>query len=90
MAAVAAMGHEDQLYRQVNGASNLGITPEEVHEASINVIVYGGISAWDQAMGVTNERFAVRGLLSSEGRRALSSNRPWTKATARRRLSGDV
>jgi 4-carboxymuconolactone decarboxylase len=67
MAAVAAMGHEDQLYRQVDSALNLGITPEEVHEASINVSVYGGISAWDQAMGVANERFTVRGPLSSEG-----------------------
>jgi 4-carboxymuconolactone decarboxylase len=67
IAAVAAMGHEDQLYRQVNSALNLGITPEEVHEALIHVSVYGGISAWEQAVGVASEVFVARGILSSGG-----------------------
>jgi 4-carboxymuconolactone decarboxylase len=63
IAAVAAMGHEDQLYRQINSALNLGITPEEVHEALIQVSCYGGVSAWEQAVGVADEVFVVRGIL---------------------------
>jgi 4-carboxymuconolactone decarboxylase len=62
--AVAAMGHEDQLYRQINSALNIGITPEEVHEALIQVSVYGGISAWEQAVAVANDLFVARGILS--------------------------
>jgi 4-carboxymuconolactone decarboxylase len=64
MAAVAAMGHEDQLYRQINTALNIGITPDEVHVALLQVSVYGGISAWEQAVGVANELFVVRGILA--------------------------
>lgn len=64
MAAVAALGHLDQLYRQVNTALNLGITPEEVHEALIQVSVYGGISAWEQAVGVVSEVLVARGVLA--------------------------
>ena len=64
MVAVAAMGHEDQLYRQINSALNIGITPEEVHEALIQVSVYGGISAWEQAVAVANDLFVARGILS--------------------------
>ncbi|MDT3445783.1 MULTISPECIES: carboxymuconolactone decarboxylase family protein [unclassified Pseudofrankia] len=64
IAAVAAMGHEDQLYRQINSALNVGMTPEEVHEALIQVSVYGGISAWEQGVGVANEVFVARGILS--------------------------
>jgi 4-carboxymuconolactone decarboxylase len=64
IASVAAMSHEDQLYRQINSALNIGITPEEVHEALIHVSVYGGISAWEQGIGVANELFVARGILS--------------------------
>ncbi|HZS15276.1 MAG TPA: carboxymuconolactone decarboxylase family protein [Candidatus Dormibacteraeota bacterium] len=63
IAAVAAMGHEDQLYRQINSALNIGITPDEVHVALLQVSVYGGISAWEQGAGVANELFVVRGVL---------------------------
>jgi 4-carboxymuconolactone decarboxylase len=61
--AVAAMGHEDQLYHQINSALNIGITPEEVHEALIQVSCYGGISAWEQGVGVASEVFVARGIL---------------------------
>jgi 4-carboxymuconolactone decarboxylase len=63
IAAVAGMGHDDQLYHQINSALNVGITPEEVHEALIQVSVYGGISAWEQAVTVADELFVVRGIL---------------------------
>ncbi len=65
IAAVAAMGHEDQLYRQINSALNIGVTPDEVHEALIQVSCYGGVSAWEQAVGVADEVFVVRGILAS-------------------------
>jgi 4-carboxymuconolactone decarboxylase len=58
------MSHEDQLYRQINSALNVGITPAEVHEALIQVSVYGGISAWEQAVGVAHEVFVARDILS--------------------------
>lgn len=63
VAVVAAMGHEDQLYRQINSALNIGITPEEIHEALLQVSVYGGISAWEQGVGVADEVFVSRGVL---------------------------
>src|SRR5262245_61570678 len=63
IAVVAAMGHEDELYRQINSGLNLGITPEQIHEALIQVSVYGGISAWQQAVAVADEVFVVRGIL---------------------------
>jgi 4-carboxymuconolactone decarboxylase len=65
IAVVAAMGHEDELYRQINSGLNLGIAPEEIHEALIQVSVYGGISAWEQGVSVANEVFVVRGILPS-------------------------
>jgi 4-carboxymuconolactone decarboxylase len=42
---------------------NIGITPEEVHEALFQVSCYGGISAWEQGVGVANEVFVARGIL---------------------------
>jgi len=63
IAVVAAMGHEDELYRQINSGLNLGITPEAIHEVLLQVSVYGGISAWAQAVAVADELFVVRGIL---------------------------
>lgn len=64
VAVLAAMGHEDQLYRHVNCALNLGITPEEIHEALLQVGVYAGLSAWENAVGVAGEVFVARGILA--------------------------
>jgi 4-carboxymuconolactone decarboxylase len=63
IAAVASMGHEDQLYRHINSALNIGVTPEQIHEALIQVSCYGGVSAWEQAVGVADQVFVVRGIL---------------------------
>jgi 4-carboxymuconolactone decarboxylase len=57
------MGHEDQLYRHINSGLNIGITPEQIHEALIQVSCYGGVSAWEQAVGVADDVFVVRGVL---------------------------
>jgi 4-carboxymuconolactone decarboxylase len=64
IAAVAALGHENELYRQINSALNIGITADEIHEALIQIAVYGGISAWEQSTDVANEVFVARGLIA--------------------------
>ena len=63
VAAVAAMGHQDQLYRQINSALNVGVTPEEIHETLLQAGVYSGVSAWEQAANVAGEVFVARGIL---------------------------
>jgi 4-carboxymuconolactone decarboxylase len=63
--AVAALGHDDQLYRQINTALNLGITPEEIHEALLQISVYAGISAWEQSVAVADDTFLARGILQA-------------------------
>ena len=63
VAVLTAMGQADQLYRQVNCALNLAITPEEIHEALLQVGVYAGLSAWESAVAVAGEVFVVRGIL---------------------------
>lgn len=78
MAALTALGHHDQLYRHVNCALNLGITPEEVHEALLHAGVYSGLPAWENAAGVAGEVFVARGLLpaSSAGSVGLVEPKP--------------
>jgi 4-carboxymuconolactone decarboxylase len=63
MAVLSALDHEDELYDQVNNALNLGITPDEISEALLQVAVYAGVSAWASALSVVREVFEVRGIL---------------------------
>jgi 4-carboxymuconolactone decarboxylase len=63
MAALTALGHGDRLYRHVNSALNIGITPEGVHEALLQAGVYSGLSAWENAVAVANEVFVARKIL---------------------------
>lgn len=63
MAVLTALCHEDQLYRYVNSALNIGITPEEIHETVLHAGVYSGLPAWENAAGVAGEVFVARGLL---------------------------
>jgi 4-carboxymuconolactone decarboxylase len=63
VAAHIALRVPDQLYRQINIALNLGITPEEIHEVLLHGATYGGFAAWDLAYGVANEVFVARGIL---------------------------
>ncbi len=65
VAAHVALRVPDQLYRQINNALNLGITPEEIHEVLLHGATYGGFAAWDLAYGVANEVFVARGILEA-------------------------
>jgi 4-carboxymuconolactone decarboxylase len=61
--ALMALGHQDQLYRHINAALNLRITPEEIHEALLQAGVYSGLAAWENATGVAGEVFVARGIV---------------------------
>ncbi|WP_232794030.1 carboxymuconolactone decarboxylase family protein [Pseudofrankia saprophytica] len=63
MAALTALGRSDQLYRHINSAVNIGITPEQIHEALLHAGVYAGLSAWENAADVAGEVFVARGIL---------------------------
>src|SRR5262249_31346437 len=63
VAALIAMRAGDLLYRHINCALNLGITPEEIHEVLLHSASYGGQVAWEHGMGIANEVFVARGIL---------------------------
>jgi len=63
MAVLVALRTPDQLYKHVNIALNLGITPEEIHEMLLHGSTYAGLAAWEIAYGVANEVFVARGIL---------------------------
>ncbi len=63
MAILQAVNENDQLHCHVNVACNLGITPEEIHEAMVQVGVYCGISGWRNAANVARDVFLQRGIV---------------------------
>jgi 4-carboxymuconolactone decarboxylase len=63
IAALTALRHPDQLYRHINSALNIGITPEEIHEILLHAGVYSGIPAWENGAAVAGEVFVARGIL---------------------------
>lgn len=63
LASLIALRAPDQLYKHINIALNLGITPEEVHEVLLHGATYGGFAAWEIAYGAANEVFVARGIL---------------------------
>jgi 4-carboxymuconolactone decarboxylase len=63
VAALQALGHADQLYRHLNIASNLGITPEELHETFLHAGIYCGLPAWENACAIATEVLVHRGTL---------------------------
>jgi len=65
VAALIGMRAEDLLYRHINIALNLGVTPEEIHEVLLHGSVYGGYAAWYAGAAVANEVFVARGLLEA-------------------------
>ena len=65
MAVLVALRTPDQLYKHVNIALNLGITPEEIHEMLLHGATYAGLAAWEIACGVANEVFVARGILEA-------------------------
>jgi 4-carboxymuconolactone decarboxylase len=63
VAALVGMRATDLLYRHVNIALNLGITPEEIHEVLLHGSVYGGLAAWYNGFAIANEVYVARGIL---------------------------
>jgi 4-carboxymuconolactone decarboxylase len=60
---LTALYRSDQLHTHVNCALNLGITPDEIHEAMLHAAVYGGFSAWNNGTNVARDVFVKRGIL---------------------------
>jgi len=58
-----ALNQNDQLHFHINNAMNLGITPEELHEAMGHVGVYCGGSGWRNASNVARDVFLQRGIV---------------------------
>ncbi|MBW8785534.1 MAG: carboxymuconolactone decarboxylase family protein [Novosphingobium sp.] len=63
MAALQAVNENDQLQCHINVALNLGITPEEIHEAMVQTGVYCGVSGWRNASNVARDVFLQRGIV---------------------------
>ncbi|MFT3964971.1 MAG: carboxymuconolactone decarboxylase family protein [Sphingobium sp.] len=63
VATLQAVNENDQLHYHLNNALNLGITPEEVHEALVQVGVYCGVSGWRNASNVARDIFLQRGVV---------------------------
>jgi 4-carboxymuconolactone decarboxylase len=65
LAALQALGATDQLYRHVNIALNLGVTPEEIFETFLQASVYCGLPAYENAVAAANEVFLHRGIVTA-------------------------
>lgn len=63
VATLQALNQNDQLHFHINNAMNLGITPEELHEAIGQVGVYCGGSGWRNATNVARDIFLQRGIV---------------------------
>jgi 4-carboxymuconolactone decarboxylase len=63
IAALAALGNApSQLHFHINGALNVGCTPEQIIEAFIHVTIYAGFPAALNAVSAAQEIFTVRGI----------------------------
>lgn len=63
VAALQSLFANDQLCFHINTALNVGITPEELHEALAHVGIYAGIANWRNAANVAREVFLQRGIV---------------------------
>jgi 4-carboxymuconolactone decarboxylase len=63
VAALQALFANDQLLFHTNTALNVGITPEELHEAFAHAGIYAGIANWRNAANVAREVFLQRGIV---------------------------
>jgi 4-carboxymuconolactone decarboxylase len=60
---LAALGHPtDQLKGHINGALSVGVTPQEIVEALMQVAVYAGFPAATNALRIAKRVFAERGV----------------------------
>ena len=65
VATLQALNQNDQLHFHINNAMNLGITPDELHEAMGQVGVYCGGSGWRNATNVARDIFLQRGIVKA-------------------------
>jgi 4-carboxymuconolactone decarboxylase len=65
MAVLQSLHENDQLHLHVNNALNLGITPEEIHEAIAQTGLYAGVSGWNNATFVVRDVFVRRGIIDT-------------------------
>ena len=63
IALLGALGHYEELEMHVKAASNTGAEPSEIAEALLNVAVYAGVPAGNQAFSA-----AKRALAAAESR----------------------
>lgn len=63
VATLQAVNENDQLHYHLNNALNLNITPDELHEAMLQVGVYCGGSGWRNASNVARDVFLQRGIV---------------------------
>lgn len=63
VAALQALFANDQLCFHINTALNVGVTPDELHEALAHAGIYAGIAGWRNAANVAREVFLQRGVV---------------------------
>lgn len=78
IAALGALTRSEQLAVYVNAALNLGIPPEDVLEALMQMGVYAGLSAASIGMDVARDVFTARGLRKSGKGEAMTPLIPMT------------
>lgn len=76
VSTLQALNQNDQLHFHLNNALNLEITPEELHEAMLQVGVYCGGSGWRNASNVARDLFLQRGIVQPADPTAAA----WDKA----------
>lgn len=79
IAVLAATHQSRQLAQYVHAALNLGIAPEDVLEAMIQMGAYGGLSAACEAFDVAREVFVARGLRNAGAGADLAPIAPMTR-----------
>lgn len=78
LAAIGALTRSGQLAVYVNAALNLGISPEDILEALMQMGVYSGLSAAGIGMDVARDVFTERGLRKSGKGAVLTPKIPMT------------
>ncbi len=63
VATLQTLVQNDQLHFHINNALNIGISPEELHEAMLHVGVYHGGSGYRNAANVARDVFLQRGIV---------------------------
>lgn len=78
LSALGALTRSDELATYVHAALNLGIAPEDILEAMMQMGVYAGIPAATSGMNVARDVFGQRGLREHGSGEALTPKVPMT------------